>query len=398
MTHQHVDEAKLATWYRQQGLPTFIPKGWAGRDLLGRATPLMAPLALMPTTDNSAFWLLTRLPIDNFNELIALSYVVISFLVAVLVPVTVALGARALLRRTPTRSRQAVALGVVVVAIVAAVLLEQLDRDEPHVLEPLLWAIGLALAGLIAVRSGLGALISWALHSVLAHLRGAKNLASTAVPVIFTLVIFAFFSAETWQLTDTMRWPRIFFFGAVIAVVAALFITPVVVRDIANTREATTVIHRARLLRETPLHRLAVPSMGAMRPLSPLQRLNVVTVLTLTNLLLATVFAVVQWILLLVIGQVALTDDTLKSWLTHPPVPAKLAEVALPYSSNLLKAAAFLSLISALLFVISTVTDSENRARFLDPVFVNVRRALVVHDTYQQRFGAEPAAPTAPDQ
>ena len=65
------------------------------------------------------------------------------------------------------------------------------------------------------------------------------------------------------------------------------------------------------------------------------------------------------------------------------PLPIEyfiVGDTTLPITVNLFKTSALLSLIAALPFVFSAVSEEKYRERFFDPIMADMRRAVVVRD------------------
>lgn len=114
-------------------------------------------------------------------------------------------------------------------------------------------------------------------------------------------------------------------------------------------------------------------------------------VMCVAQLILAGLFAALQAALLVLLGSIALTQDTIAIWLgpgtpTHPmsvqpiTVCTTVSTAILPVSVNLIKASVFLGLVSSLTFVFSAVSEARYREKFFDPIMADLRQSLAVHD------------------
>jgi hypothetical protein len=96
--------------------------------------------------------------------------------------------------------------------------------------------------------------------------------------------------------------------------------------------------------------------------------------------------------LLVIIGGIAIPHGVIGVWLgpgapTQPFTiePIVIAGAELPLTVNLLKASILLALIATLPFVFSAVSEVRYRQRFFDPIMADMRRAILVRDTLDQR-------------
>lgn len=195
------------------------------------------------------------------------------------------------------------AVTLTVVAIVAQSLFAIPPRSLEQWAHQLMTPVLLFLITILVVWSGTGALMLWAARSTLRTLRRARSLASVALPVIFGLVIFTFFSPWMWQLTDVLPWSRLAWLALVIAAIVTVVLTG-------------------------PANEVFDVSDGERLSLTRLQRLNVLTVVV-SQLVLAGLLALLLSGLLMVLGKIAITDAAWVSMLKHPVSPLHVGTTAL---------------------------------------------------------------------
>lgn len=368
-----VDHRVVDEWFRDHGLPTLVPvRRWAD-DLPERVAPLQVFLVGLLLGVSTLLWAAGMpapdVPVDGNPAVVVTVYAVL-----LIVPGLLGWWVRHLLTKLPQRFGTTAAWVVIVAGeIVAVVVGARLQPEAGWWYQ--IWTEAVWLLGTFAfVWAGGGSLLIWTMRSALSNLGAIRHMASIALPVILMLVIFAFFSAEIWQLTDNLGWPRLFGVGVVIALTAVVAVLPAVRRSALGEPVEIGDTERRTLLTGLGLPVRPVTA----RPLSWLQKANVLLVMLVAQLLLGAIFSAALGTLLVILGDVALTTATQAAWIGHDPEPVVLSRSALPVTVNLLKASAFLGMISALTFVISAVSDAQYREHFFDPILQEVRRALLV--------------------
>lgn len=381
--------AALDHWFRGQGLPTLLPFRRWDDDLPRRVAPFAVYVTVLLTVLVAGLGVVL-VAVDELPDLPTSAVVwvtVITLVVGFGLAQLAYLGVRRALRGLSPRAAATAGWSIMAGIVVVSVLLGPwLDPATPW------WgnvALSVApiLACLLVAWLGGGAFLAWTARAAVANLAAVGQMASLAVPVILMLVIFAFFSAEMWQLTTYLSWPRLFGFGAAVAGIAMLAVLRVCLTEIETVRVELTPHRRAALVADTPAAALDRPSVTSPVPLTWPQRANMLLLMIVAQLILGGLFAALQAVLLVVLGSLALTDDTIVLWLGEGTAarplalePLVIGSVDLPISINLIKASAFLGMVSALTFVISAVSEPRYREQFFDPIMDELRRAIAVHD------------------
>ena len=373
-------------WFREQGLPTFVPLRRWFTDLPRRVAPLILWVTIVVYPLGGGIELVVDIAEDSTGgEATALAFIVI---LALVVAVAVTWGgyflARLLLRRLPVGIGTIIAL-LLIVACLAALVIDGYENNSRATVGPVFTALLILVICVLVTGMGGGALISWASRLAVRNASAIGHMASIALPVILMLVVFAFFSAEVWQMASALHWGSIALVGLVVAILAGVVVLRVSASEIDDDAQAPTEVQRRALLVDTPAeHR---PAAAAHRPLRAPQRFNILLAMTFAQLVQALFFALLLAALLIVIGGIAIPVGVVEIWLgpgseSQPLVvePLVIAGVELPITVNLLKAAMLLSLIATLPFVFSAVSEARYRERFFDPIMVDMRRAMLVRD------------------
>ncbi|MDQ0727695.1 hypothetical protein [Microbacterium sp. W4I20] len=296
---------------------------------------------------------------------------------------------RAILRRLTVGIGTMLSLALIV-ACLAGLVVDGYNNNAQATVSPVFSALLILVLCILVTGMGGGALISWASRLAVRNASAIGHMASIALPVILMLVVFAFFSAEVWQMASASSWGSIALVGLVVAVLAGIVVLRVSASEIDDDAQAPTEVQRRALLVDTPAeHRSAVAA--EHRPLGRPQRWNILLAMTIAQLVQALFFALLLAALLIVIGGIAIPEGVVGLWLGPGSEDQPLAvehlmigEATLPVTVNLLKAATLLAMIATLPFVFSAVSEARYRERFFDPIMADMRRAMLVRDALSQ--------------
>ena len=379
-------------WFREQGLPTFVPLRRWFTDLPRRVAPLIAWVAVAAYLFQDGIEVVFDFALDDSAEEAA--FVVVVAVVLFTLSAGLAWAAyflvRAVLRRLPMGIGTAVAL-LLIAACLAFTISYGYSVQPDATVGPVLRTILVLALCILVTGMGGGAMISRASRLAVRYASAIGHMASIALPVILMLVVFSFFSAEVWQMASALSWGSIALLGLVVAVLAGIVVLRVSASEIDDDAQALTAEQRSALLLGTPAegHRLLPGAPGRLR--AP-QRINILLAMTVAQLVQALFFAGLLAALLIVIGGIAVPTGVVGIWLgpgsAAQPLavqPLEFFGAKLPLTVNLLKAATLLSVIAALPFVFSAVSEARYRERFFDPIMVDMRRAILVREAVSAR-------------
>lgn len=373
-------------WFREQGLPTFVPLRRWFTDLPRRVAPLVVWVALVGFLLEVFVVVLDAvLAVAGGEDLAVALIVLVLLLAAVAIAWAGYLLTRLLLRRLPVGIGTVVAIGIILLST-AWMIVDGYQFSPGATVGPVFETVGVFAVCILITGMGGGALISWASRLAVHNAAAIGHMASIALPVILMLVVFAFFSSEVWQMASALSWGSIALVGLVVATLAVVVVLRVSAAEIDDGSQVPTAEQRAALLVGTPAeHRDATAGEG--RRLRAPQRLNILLAMTFAQLVQALFFAALLCGLLVVIGSIAIPIGIVELWVgtgneTQPLAvePWVIGDTTLPVTVNLLKATTLLSLIATLPFVFSAVSEARYRERFFDPIMADMRRAILVRD------------------
>lgn len=380
-------------WFRELGLPTFVPlRRWL-TDLPRRVVPLMTVATIVvPAILDFNGSVVVEVFGSGGGEWLLLAVGLTLLAVIALLAWAGYRVVRAVLRRMPVVAGTIAAV-LWIALCVAALIVAGYQRHPGAVFSPVVEGVAIMLSCMLITGAGGGAVFAWASRLAVRNGSAIGHMASIALPVILMLVVFAFFSAEVWQIGSALSWPSIALVAMVVAALALLVVLRVSAAEIDETRQTLTVEQRVALLESTPAAGRGADAVEPA-PLRLAQRVNLLLVMAVAQLIQALLFAGLLWALLVTIGAITIPYGVIASWIGAATTtgaaqlrvePVMLGGVSLPITINLIKTAAFLSIIAALPFVLSAVSEARYRERFFDPIMVDIRRAILVRDVLKGR-------------
>jgi hypothetical protein len=375
-------------WFREQGLPTFVPLRRWFTDLPRRVAPLIAWVAVSAYLFQDGLEVVFELALDDDSaawEILLVPFAVVIFVLAVGLAWAAYFLVRTLLRRLPVGIGTTIAL-ILIACCIAFTIVYGYSTQPDATVGPVFSTILVLVLCILVTGMGGGAMISWASRLAVRNASAIGHMASIALPVILMLVVFSFFSAEVWQMASALSWGSIALLGLVVAALAGIVVLRVSASEIDDHAHAPTAEQRAALLIDTPAEG-RTPAPGSPGRLRAPQRINILLAMTIAQLVQALFFAGLLAALLIVIGGITVPTGVVGIWLgpgsaTQPLAvqPLEFFGLKLPLTVNLLKAATLLSVIAALPFVFSAVSEARYRERFFDPIMADMRRAILVRE------------------
>ena len=117
--------------------------------------------------------------------------------------------------------------------------------------------------------------------------------------------------------------------------------------------------------------------------LSKPERLNVVFVLVLSQIVQVLTVAIVTALIFFVLGLIVLSPELLAAWTRDGSLDGHLLGMTFPVPEALIQISMFLAALTFMYLSARAVTDPEQRTRFLDPLLDDLRVTLVARDRYR---------------
>lgn len=344
------------------------------RHVLSRSAPVLAGWAVLMVMSFFVMWASggTDVDTDDDTGVLALLAVVVLFLI---VPAVVAV-IWAVSRMTSTAGRRIVAA----VSIVAGVFADFYQDDPLDALSDFATDAAAIGAIILATGLGLGAIAGWALRTTARHFTSATRLLFRALPVVL-LTILVFFNSPLWTISSNLDGLRVglmvLFLGAVATsyLIAGLLDS---VRPLMWGAESDASVQR--------------------RPLTLAERVNVVVVAAVSQIIQAVSIAVVIGSLYLVLGLIVMNAANVNHLTGGGPTQGVWLGVTIPAPPALIRVVVFLMALTYMYICARAVGDGEYRSGFLDPLLADLRAALDARDRLlAERSGGGGTPATAED-
>ncbi|MFC4854452.1 hypothetical protein [Actinophytocola glycyrrhizae] len=391
------DRRAVEAWFRWRGLPLVVRRDERGSRLLQRAVPALVFVIVIDPLITVVTRLLDVPDAELERRMANTAYVFLLLAViatALVVPLLAGWGSSRWMRVLSPRGRWVLARIVLLLNVVVLPLTAWWTGLRSPLWLSLAINIGVTSLMLFAVWVGAGSILAWGLRKAVAELGTVGRMATKALPLLVLVVIFAFFSAEMWQVADGLpRW-RLWLVVALFAVLAVLFMAARLdeeLRAMIDKVAGDRLDDLAGLLRSTPLAGAVDGPAIEPLPLGRRERANITLVLFVAQLLQILVLSVLVFCLLVALGALAINGTVIDSWLGagFSKIQGTLFGVALPLPRALVHVSLFLAAFSGLYFAATAATDQHYRDAFFEPLLADVRVSLAARQVYLARRGAD---------
>jgi hypothetical protein len=235
-------------------------------------------------------------------------------------------------------------------------------------------------AVLILTGSGIGSVLGWAIRIMLSHLATVGALAVRALPVVL-LTALVFFNTYVWLMAATISGNRLALAMAFLVTIAAAFVSSATRERVGPMlQSATAPRDEPEKLVGTPFATLPNAPTGAA--LKKSERLNVVFVLAVSQLVQILVVAVVTTAIYLILGLIVLSPELLNEWTHTYKSSATVLGFTLPVPDSLIHMTLFLGALTFMYVSARAAGDAEYRSTFLDPLIDDLDTTLAARNRY----------------
>lgn len=280
-------------------------------------------------------------------------------------------------RISTVRGRSVAATVAVTVAVAGGIL----GGPSPRVLVDLI-VEGVVFAAILALTAcGAGSILSWAGQMTMANLAEVGSLATRALP-LFLLTFLVFFNSPVWLMAATVSRPRLWLALLFLTAIAAAFVVSVTADRVKPIMEAGDPgdDHSARLA-GTPFE--TMPDPASVRPLNRTERLNVLFVVAASQLSQILIIAALVSLLFLILGLILVSPELLATWTRSGRSDGTVLGMIVPVPDSLIQITFFLGALTFMYISAKTISDSEYRTRFLDPLIDDLRLTLRARNRYR---------------
>lgn len=377
-------------WFLAHGLPAVLPKEALLRRVWSRSAPALAGLAAMAVNSVIVVRLTGHRTIDingrpNLTESFTLA------LLAVALPGAVLTGW--LVSRLADRGR--VIAGLMATVLVAGGVL--FGGPGPHVFARVLVWVGAVVLILLLTASGAGSILGWATRSTLKNLTLVAGMFVRALPVVL-LTFLVFFNTYVWLMAAIVSRQRLWLAVVFLFVVAGAFLVSGTLERVRPMLEAPSSVADVHcVLDGTPF--LDMDSPPTSPPLSHRERVNVVFVVSASQLGQVMTAATLTGAIFFSFGLIIVSPELLDAWTRNEGAhDGRLLGMTLPIPNPLIQTTLLLTAITFMYLSAKAVTDHEYREAFVDPLVGELKQTLLARDRYRAARGRFAIGPSRDDQ
>jgi hypothetical protein len=231
-------------------------------------------------------------------------------------------------------------------------------------------------------------LVGFMLRSLVETLMRRGSAMLQIVPLLLVALTLSFFSTEVWQTIGRLHGLPLVLTALLFAGLAAAFATRQAPPDLAELARFTDAgdLHAAlpARLADGPLAKLHL-DVAPAPALRRRERVNLVVISVLAQVITAAVIALVVAAFFIVLGVLTVDNGALNSWLGHDPqiiVSWRLAGHEYVLTNELLRVSAFLGVFTGFYYIVSSTTDETMRADLVSGHRRHLRTCLAVRQAY----------------
>jgi hypothetical protein len=183
-------------------------------------------------------------------------------------------------------------------------------------------------------------------------------------------------------MAATVSRPRLWLALLFLAVIAAVFVVSVTADQVKPMLESDEpVLGHSERLAHTPFE--TMPDPATVRPLSRAERSNVMFVVAASQLSQILIIAVMTSLIFLILGLILLSPELLAAWTRNGRSDGTVLGMTIPVPDSLIQITFFLGALTFMYISARTVSDSEYRSRFFDPLIDDLQLTLTARNRYR---------------
>lgn len=374
------DRLAAERWFLRHGLPFVLRPGVLLQRIWSRSAPALAALAVLAANSILIVAATGKHTIDIDGTPTRTEWFVLAMVVLV-IPAAAAVGWW-VSRMTDRRAHGAISAGALTVVALSAVF------GGPSTLIYVDAILDILIVAIIflCTATGIGAILGWAARMTLENLASIGALLVRALPVML-LTVLVFFNGPVWTMAATVSRARLWLALLFLLGIATSFL-------VSSTRSRVLPILQPDAKRAEDTGELVGTPFESMpdRPrrveLSRAERLNVMFVLALSQVVQVLTVAVATGLLFFMFGLILISPELLGALTNGSPGDGQILGMTLPVPQALIQITLFLTALTFMYLSARAVSDKEYRAQFLDPLIEDLRVTLTARDRYRTATAA----------
>lgn len=362
-------------WFLRHGLPAVLRPGALVQRVWTRSSPALAALAVMMTFSMLVVFVTGTYTINIDGAPTRTEWFVLAVVVLVL-PAAAAVG-WLVSRVEDSRARQIVSAAALGIATLGGIY----AGPSAGIAFDLITESLIVVLIFVGTATGVGAILGWAVRMTLGNLASVGNMLLGALPVML-LTVLVFFNGPVWTMAATISRPRLWLALLFLLLIAAAFLVsstlsrvrPILRPDAKRPEDAAT-------LTQTPFE--TMPDRPRRVKLSKPERVNVVFVLAMSQIVQVLTVAIVTGLLFLLFGLILISPELLAALTNGGATDGQFLGMTLPIPQALIHVTMFLIALTFMYLSARAVGDKEYRSQFLDPLIEDLRLTLVARDRYR---------------
>jgi hypothetical protein len=237
------------------------------------------------------------------------------------------------------------------------------------------------------VSLGVFELAGWSLRHLRDNVAHIALLVARTLPMLLILVVFLLFASELWQVSHEIGAVDLAAIMVLLVVVAGVLVVTQAREEIRQFEQRRPVSTWHELLADTPAAGLTakLPATDAVRPLRRLERLNLLVLMLISQLVQSLFVAVMVTLFMVLLGMLAVPASVQEAWVGAPVnelIGFDFIGEPRTLSAQLLIASALLGGVCGLYFTGLALTDKTYRAEFHARVLADIDRIMAVRSVY----------------
>ena len=362
-------------WFLDRGLPSVLTRAGLLRAVWSRSAPGLAGFATIALCLLLIYLLTGHLDVHIPEHPTAKAWVVLT-IVFLSLPLAGTVG-WIVARMATNRAQSVVSAVSVITAIVASLI------DGGPIFRGV--TIGVIVLMLALTASGIGSVLGWAVRLTLWELSAVGALLMRSLPMVL-LTFLVFFNTPMWQMASHESRPRMWLALAfLLAIACAFLVSGTLERVRPMMKSADPPQEHADQLVGTPFERM--PDLPANEPLNLGERLNVVFVITATQIVQVSVVAVVTAGIFFVLGLILLNPGVLAAWSEGGSSSGTVLGMDFPVPNSLIQITMMMGALTFMNITARAVGDGEYRSQYLDPLIDDLKVTLLARNRYRHVTG-----------